>query len=419
MVNKSVAIIGAGASGLITAIFLARQNIQVTLYEQNNKIGKKLLTTGNGRCNITNIDLSKKYFHCENKQFPIDVLNSFSYEDCKQFFNSIGLEFIIGQRSRVYPLSLQASSVVDLLAHEIEALGVNLLLNTQIKSVKFQNNNYCLNDTTDKFTHLVISTGNKAMPKFGSSESGFSISKQFGHCLTTQYPSLVQLVSSNKNLDMISGVKIDGFVNGIQGDILFTKYGLSGSAILEISRDISKSLVSKKSITISIDTMPNFTSSELYEILIKNVSKYNNKDITTWLNGFMNKKLAKYILQSVQFKSNIKYVKFLSKEDILYLVKQIKNLKFDIIDTKGFESSEVCAGGIDTKDINQITLESQLQKNLYFTGEVIDVDGDCGGYNLQWAWSSGFAVAQAILNTIKIRKLSEKNIINHNSINIL
>ncbi len=397
MINKSVAIIGAGASGLITAIFLARQDIKVMLYEQNNKIGKKLLTTGNGRCNITNIDLSKKYFHSENKQFPIDALNSFSYKDCKQFFNSIGLEFITGQKNRVYPLSLQASSVVDLLAYEIETLRVNLILNTQIESVKFKNNNYFLNDTMAKFTHLIIATGNKAMPKFGSSESGFSIAKQFGHRLTIQYPSLVQLISRNKNLDMISGVKIDGLVNGKQGDVLFTKYGLSGSAILEISRDISKELVSNKYITLHIDTMPNFSLRELIDILSKSVSKYNNKDIPTWLNGIMNKKLAKYILHSVKLKSNIQYVNFLSKEDIILIVKEIKNLRFDIIDTKGFDSSEVCAGGIDTKDINQTTLESKLQRNLYFTGEVLDVDGDCGGYNLQWAWSSGFAVAQNII----------------------
>lgn len=297
-------------------------------------------------------------------------------------------------------MSLQASSVVDILEHEALKLGVKLYLNCKVETLEFQNNKYIIN-SKDNYSKVIISTGSIAMPKLGSSDCGYIFGKKFGHKLIDPFASLVQLVSSNKNLEMITGVKIDGLVNGKQGDVLFTKYGVSGSAILDISREISSKLQNQKSIKITIDTMPNFTKNELLDLFNRSLTKTNEKDIVMWLNGFMNKKLAKYIVLNSNIKSNIKYIKFLSKQDIESLVNQIKNLEFNIIDTKGFETCEVCAGGIDTKQVDSKTMESKLQKGLYFTGEVLDVDGDCGGYNLHWAWASGYLASFDIINKNK------------------
>ena len=297
-------------------------------------------------------------------------------------------------------MSLQASSVVDILEHEALKLGVKLYLNTKVESIEYKNSKYKIN-LQDNYSKVIVSCGSIAMPKLGSSDSGYNIAKKFGHKIINPFASLVQLVSCNKNLEMITGVKIDGLVNGKQGDVLFTKYGVSGSAVLDISRDISMKLQKSKSIQISIDTMPNFTKNELLDIFTKSVDKTNEKDIVMWLNGFMNKKLAKYIILNSNINSNIKYTKFLSQKDINVLVNRIKNLEFNIIDTKGFETCEVCAGGVDTKQIDSKTMESKLQKDLYFTGEVLDIDGDCGGYNLHWAWASGYLASMDIINKNK------------------
>lgn len=298
-------------------------------------------------------------------------------------------------------MSQQASSVVELLEYEAIRLGVKFYLNCKVDKLEYKNKKFIINN--DKFyNQVIISTGSVAMPKLGSSKCGYDFAKNFGHNIIEPFASLVQLISSNKNLEMITGVKIEGLVNKKYGDILFTKYGLSGSVILEISRDISLKLNNQKEIKIFIDTMPNTTKEQLIDMFNNIINKKIDKDIVMYLNGFMNKKLAKYIVINSKLATNIKYIKFLSKKDIVSLVNTIKNLEFTIIGTKGFDTCEVCAGGVDTTKIDSKTMESKLQNNLYFTGEVLDVDGDCGGYNLHWAWASGFLASSDIIKKRKV-----------------
>ena len=391
MGNK-IAIVGAGASGLFTSIILASKNYDVTIYEKNSKVGKKLLITGNGRCNITNRNVSINHFHSNNIDFVKYPLGQFSFDLCKKIFIDLGIEFQEGAKTRQYPMSLTSSSVVDLLEYEALRKGVKILLNETVEDISFENKKYTINKNK-KFDKVIISTGSMAMPKLGSSITGYEIAKKFGHTIIEPFASLVQLVSSNSNLDMITGVKVEGVVNNKHGDILFTKYGLSGSAILDISRDIASQLQYDKSVKVSIDIMPQYSKNKLIEILQNRHKNHNEKDTVTWLDGFMNKKLAKYILKISNVPATTKYAKFLTKKEILNIVYNIKNLEFNIIDTKGFETCEVCAGGIDTTEVNPKTFESNIQNNLYFTGEVLDVDGDCGGYNLHWAWASGYLLA--------------------------
>lgn len=398
--KSKIAIIGAGASGLASAIFLSDKNCDVTIYEKSAKVGKKLLATGNGRCNITNTSINIQNFHTHSDINQIKTtLHNFNYHKCKDFFNNLGVEFTEGENNRIYPMSQTSSSVVDNLEFKALQNGVTINLDCEIENIKSINNHFILNGNL-QYDKLIIATGSVAMPKLGSNDSGYKFARQYEHSIIEPFASLVQLVSDNKNLDIVSGVKIQGLVNNKKGDILFTKYGVSGSAILDISRDISYQLQHQKSIQISIDTQPDIPKNKLIEILLNRAKILGEKDIYMWLDGLINKKLAKYIILNSQISSSIKYAKFLNRKDILKIVHTMKNLPFNIIDTKGFDTCEVCGGGVDLKDINLNTMESKKQKNLYFTGEVLDVDADCGGFNLHWAWASAYNASQAILKSL-------------------
>lgn len=391
--KTKIAIIGAGASGLFSSILLSSKNFEVTIFEKNNKVGKKLLATGNGRCNITNQNISLSNFYSNSNISLIkNHLEDFTYSYCKEFFNKLGIEFKLGQNGRVYPLSLTSSTVVDVLEYEAVKAGTKIELNSEIVDVRYEKNHFILNNTK-KFDKLIIASGSIAMPKLGSSESGYHFAKKFKHKIIEPVPSLVQLVSDNKNLDIASGVKIEAKIDNKRGDFLFTKYGVSGSLILDISRKVSKKLQSSKSTKIIVDTMPDFSNEKLTELLTKRIDLLKDKELNLWLDGIMNKKLAKFIILNSNIPSHIKYAKFLSHKEISKIVKTIKSLEFNIVDTKGFDTCEVCAGGIQLSEINLDTMESKYQKNLFFIGEVLDVDGDCGGYNLHWAWSSAHNVA--------------------------
>jgi len=403
--SNQIAIVGAGASGLITSIILASKGIKVIVYEENSKVGKKLYATGNGRCNITNQNISLKNFYSSTDNFIKDVLNQFSFEDCKSFFSKIGLEFSINENGRVYPLSLQASSVVEVLENQAISYGVEFRLNTKVEDIKYKNKKFIIN-YKDIYSNIIIATGSTAMSKGSHINKGYDFAKYFGHNIIKTFPSLVQLISDDKNIDIANGVKIEGVVNGIKGDILFTKYGLSGSAILDISRDISQKLQKQKNILVTIDTLPNLSYKEILDILLRNIKNNKNQNIYMWLNSIINKKLAKYIILKSNIPNNIKYTNFLTQNYIEQIIKNIKELKINITDTKGVQSAEVLAGGVDLKNIDKYSMCSNNQDGLYFVGEVVDVDADCGGYNLHWAWASGYVCACSIIKKLE----GEKNV---------
>ncbi len=390
----NIAVIGAGASALFLSLLLSQKKHKVTLFEKNSKAGRKLLITGNGRCNITNENISPENFHSMNTDFVKHAIREFDYFKCKKFFNDLGIEFHIGKSSRAYPLSLTASTVVDILYDEALQNGVEFIPDTFIEDVSFENGMFILEKR--KFDKVVVATGSPAMPKLGSNSSGYEIAKSFGHTVIEPFASLVQLQSSNKNLDIITGVKIEGTIGKHKGDILFTKYGISGSAVLDVSREIAYDLQYEKMQTVTIDTMPVFSKDKLTDMLLNRIKKHPKRDILLWLDGLMNKKLAKYILLETDILKDKTAVSQLNRKDVQKTVHMIKNMRFEITGTKGFETCEVCAGGVDTTEVDSKTMESKLQKGLYFTGEVLDVDGDCGGYNLHWAWASAYAASKAV-----------------------
>jgi predicted Rossmann fold flavoprotein len=385
MSNKNIAIIGGGASGLIAGIISASKGHKVTIFEKNNKLGKKLLATGNGRCNITNQNIKLSNFHSQNIDFVSKILNQFSLNDTLEFFKSIGLLTISLQKSnRLYPMSLQSSSVVSLLELKLKMLKVQIKLSSHITNIQYDDIfTLTINNSLEyDYDKVIIATGLLAQPKLGGSKDGLDFAVQFKHNIIPTSPTLVQLVSDFQYLNQLSGVKFYGksslFINKqkiteSKGDILFTKYGLSGSAILEISREVSIQLHKNSFIEVHLDLLPQFTKNQLEKLLQNGIK----------LNGILNQKLANFLLTTY-------------KNDISKIINKIKNLKLKITNTKGFEFAEVCAGGVDLKEINSKTMQSLKQKDLYFCGEVLDVDGDCGGFNLQWAWSSGFLAGDSI-----------------------
>ena len=398
MNNENMIIVGAGASGLCAAIVNARAGLVVTLLEQNSKVGRKILASGNGKCNISNKYIDVKRFHSQNPFFVEKVLDGYDFLKVKQFFTSIGIELIEGKDGKMFPMSLQASSVVEVLEYEAKLLGVNIICNCKVQSIIKKDNSFILDTSLGQKTSqkLLIASGLSASPQLGGNSSGVEFAKSMGHSTVDSYPALTQLCSDESWVKRASGVKVEGVVklytNGEyvvekKGDLLFTNYGISGLAILDISREVSIRLANYEYCELSLDLMPNISKEKLTTLLLNRVKDGSQKPIELWLQGVVNKKLIAIILE--QSKSRVKVENQLNTKEIKRLTHSIKNIKLNITDTRGFKGAEVATGGIDTKDVNFKTMESKLIENLFFTGEVLDVDGDRGGFNFHFAWVCG------------------------------
>ena len=391
-------IIGAGASGLCAAIVSARAGKSVTLLEQNNKIGKKILVSGNGKCNIDNKYISPHRFHGQNPAFIEELLKGYDFQVVKKFFTSIGLELIEGKEGKMFPMSLQASSVVELLAYEAKRLGVKILCDCEVTGIAKISKTFTIETSqgTKTCTQLVMASGSPAAPHLGGSNAGYAFATKMGHSLVPRHPSLVQLCSDESWVKGCAGVKVVGlaklYVNGEyvtekKGDLLFTNYGISGLAILDLSREVSTRLANFNYCELSLDLMPELSKEKLTNLLLGRVKQDSEKPLDLWLQGIINKKLIAIILE--QSKCKVRTEDALNRKEINRLVHAIKNLKLSISDTKGFKGAEVATGGIDTTEVNAQTMESKLVPNLFFAGEILDVDGDRGGFNFHFAWVSG------------------------------
>jgi len=393
---KKIAIIGAGASGLITAYFCAKNGIKVDIFEQNDKIGKKILASGNGRCNISNTNLSIDDYFSENYGFVEYAFKEFGFLPFKKFVNSLGLFLDEKEDGRVYPLSNEAKSVVNLFSSQLHLLGVHFYFDTKIKSIK---------EVSQKYDAVVVATGSQAAPRLGGNDSGVLFAKELGLSYITSYPSLVQLHLKDETIKKMAGVKIDGEVTlfierkkeiTMQGDILFTNYGVSGFAILDISQKASKALLEQREVVISINFLPKFSRQQIGSLLMQTIKQNPNMEIFSLLIGLIPLKVVNFLLKNLKISpstlgSNI------GTKMIKKIASSLSDFRFLVTDTHGFSHAEVSGGGIDTKEINPKTMQSLKHKNIYFCGEVVDVVGKRGGYNFAWAWASGYLVAQNIL----------------------
>jgi len=399
-------VVGAGAAGLVAAITAARAGQKITLLEQNTKIGKKILVSGNGKCNIDNKYISTKRFHSQNPDFIEEVLKDYDFEVVEKFFTSIGLELIESKEGKIFPMSLQASSVVELLEYEAKRAGVQILCDCAVTSIDKHADTFSLETTqgTKTCEKLLLASGSAAAPQLGGSNSGYAFATKMGHSLIPRHPSLVQLCSEEDWVKGCSGVKVAGlaqlYANGEyitekKGDLLFTNYGISGLAILDLSREVSIRLAAFDYCELNLDLMPELSKEKITNLLFKRIHEGSEKPLNLWLQGVMNKKLIPVILE--QSKCKAKLEKELNRKEVGKLVYTLKNLKLSINDTKGFKGAEVATGGINTTEVNPQTMESKLVPNLFFAGEILDVDGDRGGFNFHFAWVTGIRAALVIL----------------------
>lgn len=406
MNNENWIIIGAGAAGLCAAITLGRAGKKVLLLEQNNKIGKKILVSGNGKCNIDNRYIGLNRFHGQNPDFIKEVLDGYTFETVEKFFTSIGLELVEGKEGKMFPMSLQASSVVELLEYEAKRAGVDILCDCTVNAIDKEGKYFTVVTTQGNKTceQLLLACGSPAAPQLGGSNSGYAFATKMGHTLMPRHPSLVQLCSEETWVKECAGVKVAGlaklysngeYITEKKGDILFTNYGISGLAILDLSREVSTRLANFDYCELSLDLMPELSKEKLTNLLLARVGKVSEKPLALWLQGIINKKLISIILE--QSKCKVRTEDALNRKEINKLVHAIKNLKLSISDTKGFKGAEVATGGIDTTEVNADTLESKIVPNLFLAGEILDVDGDRGGFNFHFAWVCGLRMEVSCL----------------------
>ncbi|RUM73693.1 MAG: aminoacetone oxidase family FAD-binding enzyme [Sulfurovum sp.] len=355
-----VIIIGAGASGLVSAIVSARRGKKVLILEKNNKIGKKLLATGNGKCNITNQRPTLERFHSQNPKFIAQIFEGYTYQTVRQFFKSIGLELVESKEGKVFPMSLQASSVVNLLKAECEQLLVEIRCDIEVNNLKKREDGYEVihSKGSEKADALIVATGHLSAPQLGGVDRGITFAKKLGHTVIKSSPTLVQLTSPVNNLTQLAGVKVysqvslrlkNGKVIHTQGDVLFTSYGISGLAILDISRWVIQEVIHTPIVVLEIDFMPKMSHEQLLSLMKKSLVKKSKKSIEIWMQGFINKKLILPILKPLKLQhetvgsisSNINHL-----EEI---VKTIKCFKFKIDGSRGYKGAEVATGGVDPK----------------------------------------------------------------------
>lgn len=394
-------VIGGGAAGMVAAITGARNNKRVAIIEKLDKLGKKILATGNGKCNFTHENITPEFYNTET-MFMQTVLDKFSVEDCLNLFHSIGI-YPKNKNGYYYPNSEQASSVVVALLQELKRLQVTICYETMVTDIFPEENGVCVETNKGSFygDNVIIATGLLASPKLGSDGSLFDIIKNLGHRFQPILPALCGYHCKGINFKKTSGVRAYGTVSALindmvvssdTGEIQFTDYGLSGIPVFQISRYLSKALYDKCKVEVIINLLPDFDENELLDELQGRKLIFAEETVPYLLNGLINQKLASMILEKSHISEEL-YISCLSDKDLESIVFCIQNLKVKVTNYRDFEFAQVCIGGIPISDINPETFESKLAKHIYFTGEILDVDGVCGGYNLHFAWASGYIAA--------------------------
>lgn len=397
MMSNAVAIVGGGAAGLTAAIFAAQNGKEVTVYESGERVGRKILATGNGRCNMTNINADINNYHGNNTKFLLGAINKFWVEETIAFFENLGILTKTEERGKVYPYSDQASAVLDVLRFRLEELNVRIVTGFEVESVKKNGNRFELvsyNGKTACAEKVIIAAGGRAAPNLGSKGRGYELLKCFGHKITDLKPSLVQLKTDTDVVKKLKGIKLNAIVSiGSQseyGEVLFTDYGLSGPAVFSLT---SRMKNDKK---LSLDIMYNYTLHQIRDIINARICNNPKMRLENFFVGMLNKKLGQALLKSIGIEPLSRYAVTLNEYEISMLCETLKKWEFNIKGTMSWNNAQVTKGGAVTDEFSPSTMESRLVKGLYAAGEVLDIDGDCGGYNLQWAWSSGYLAGSSV-----------------------
>lgn len=400
---RHVTVIGGGAAGMMAAITSAREGARVTILEHKERIGKKILSTGNGRCNFTNTYQTPACYRSDNRDFAWNIIQKFNVEKTISFFKELGI-YPKDRNGYLYPYSDQAAAILEVL--QIEVAKLDICVMTEINVLDIQPVKKGIRITTDKKTitadSVILACGSKAAPVTGSDGSGYQLAKLFGHRIVPVLPALVQLRCAEKFYKSISGVRVQGtveiyaddiFLASDTGEIQLTNYGISGIPVFQVSRYAAKALYQKQSVTAVLNFMPDMNKGEFLSFLQERITLCPYKTLDEFFTGVFPKKLCELWIRLSRLPKEMR-VSDLSGEQLEKLVLLIQHLRTHITETNSFEQAQICCGGVDTTEINPDTLESNYVPGIYFAGELLDVDGICGGYNLQWAWSSGYVAGK-------------------------
>jgi len=390
-----VGIIGAGASGMAAALAAAEnENIQVVLLERQARVGRKLLATGNGRCNLTNLHAGHRGYHGDDPAFSGTAIRAFDPEQTLAWFRSLGLCTVAEESGRVYPYSDQANSVVDVLRLALQKDNITLKTGFEVQKIRKEPDGFRLESSEESvFCHkLIVACGGLAGSKLGGSMAGYKLLAKLGHKSTRLRPALVQLKCAWGGIVSLKGVRAncharilldDKLFAESKGELQFTEYGISGPVVFEISRDVCQG---KGRWTALLDFLPQWTD----KMLITELEHRRNTALPMeeLLTGILHNRLGRVLTRCAGVKGK-NWAKELTMEELENVCACVKAFELELTEPLGMDSAQVTAGGVITDQFDRQTMESKLVPGLYACGEVLDVDGDCGGYNLQWAWSSG------------------------------
>ncbi len=391
-----IGILGAGASGMAAALAAAENpNAQIILMERQARVGRKLQATGNGRCNLTNLHAGEGGYHGTDAAFCKTAIQTFGPEKTLQWFSGLGLFTVAEDSGRVYPYSDQANSVVDVLRFALERENITVKLGFEAEKVKKTETGFRVEskDETVLCNKLIVACGGLAGTKLGGSMSGYKLLRSLGHTCTRLRPTLVQLKSSWSGTASLKGVRCNChgaiFRNGdlhsqSQGELQFTEYGISGPVVFEISRDACQG---GGDWVCRLDFLPHIEEAALKAELQRR--RERNLPVSELLTGILHNRLGRVLTQALGISGYVP-VSQLEDHEIDAICRAVKAFEVPLTEPMGMDSAQVTAGGILTSEFNETTMESRLHPGLYACGEVLDIDGDCGGYNLQWAWSSGY-----------------------------
>lgn len=390
-----IAVIGGGASGIFAAIAARENGNSVTIYERGDRIGRKILATGNGRCNLTNINADINAYHGADVSFISGIVNSFWVRETLEKFSEMGLVCKTEERGKVYPYCGQASAVLDVLRMKLRDDGVVVRTGFEASGAEKTKNGFVISSYDGQKSYadrIIIACGGKAAPSLGSNGSGYELLKKWGHHTGKLSPSLVQIKTEPDVVKKLKGIKVEGSLKigqrSEKGEILFTEYGLSGPCAFYLSPYCENEKYAY------IDLMPEYSINEVTEMLYTRIGIFSERQLEEFFAGMLNKRVGQAILKQLEIAPLSKSIAQLGNEEVEKIACTIKKWCFGITGTMSWNNAQVTKGGVLTSEFNSKTLESKKIKGVYACGEVLDIDGDCGGYNLQWAWASGYTAGK-------------------------
>lgn len=401
--RRKIAVVGGGAAGMMAAVQAARAGALVTLYERNDRIGRKILSTGNGKCNFSNENMDRSFYHGSGRELISNIYEVFGVSETKRFFQDLGMR-LKAVNGYLYPASGQASTVLDLFRYELARLSVDIHTGQKITGIRQDRGRIFVEESQGGgfYDAVILTCGGAAAPGTGSDGAGFKLARQLGHKIIPVVPALTALRCREDYYKQVAGVRCDAkvtlYIDGIKtceerGELQLTDYGISGIPVFQISRHASYALREQKRATVEICFLPDYDENACEKFWCERWERQGSQTMEMFLTGIVNKKINLLMLRLAGIKAN-EIAGNVSEKARQRLENLYRSLEAEVKDTNPFEQSQVSAGGVDCAEVTS-QLASRIVPGVYFAGEILDLDGICGGYNLQWAFSSGTIAGRA------------------------